>query len=103
MEDVIKAMTKKDTLHEGQGLVSAFELKRHASDLHVSEMATRIENKNLANIRIDDSILEKNLALILDRLSAVEVINICGRGRKCNRISSKSDTFGVSIPNISHR
>ena len=72
MDDVIAAMTKKGGLHEGQG-VNPFELKRHASDLFVSEMKTQIENRNLANIRIDDSQLEKNLAMILDRLSAVEV------------------------------
>ena len=63
MEDVITKMTKKVSLHEGQGS-NPFESKRRASDLHVSD---------LANIRIDDSQLEKNLAIILDRLSAVEV------------------------------
>jgi len=72
MEDVIAAMSKKDSLHLDQG-GNPFELKRHASDMHVKEMKTKIENRNLANIRIDDSMLEKNLAMILDRLSAVEV------------------------------
>ena len=67
----LDVMKGKTSLHEGQGQFD--NLQQQDSETGARAFASKLLNSSLANIRIDDSLLEKNLAMILDRLSAVEV------------------------------
>ena len=75
MEDVVEGMRRRGTLHTSHSMTMA------------TEAATKLLNRNLANIKIDDSQLEKNLADILDRLAAVEFMQ--------NHIADAEDAGGA--------
>ena len=70
MSTALAALQGRDSLHEGQDSMPSLD---RSQSIEAKEFATQLQNRNLANIRIDDSQLERNLANILDRLSATEV------------------------------